>query len=708
MIGTIEKWLREGTVDLKVTRINMHGASGAGKTCTQLLLLNEPPPDSVTDSTPVACPAVQATRVSIDDDNQKMKWKRVTPAELLDQLASDLKEAPKVVSQLSVKEGPKKTKTHEQNERKDEPLHHSDEEAQKESLDATKKVNEDTGERVDEPLHQSNDETQEVSTDATKKVVEGIAKSITDGTKAKLSTNWAYFIDSGGQPAYRELLPLFTRTAALNIITIDLTKGLEKEFESEYRTDEKTSPNYTGLKYSNLDIIRSTISSEAILKPIEVPYVTKTPDHPHYLVIGTRKKEVEEKDINSINLMNQTLKNSNLNLQHVIWKVPQKSIIFPVDTLLPADSKEREEASIKLCKVISNCNVSMTIKMPIRLFVFEIALQAEAKEKKRSFLTKKEVFDIGKSLQLDDEKEVEKALQYLHNVTIILYYHDFLEDLVFVNPQPILDVLSQLIAITYIKPDPLDSIAKSPSQDDINLTTSGCFKEELLKNVGTSVSEHDQLKSHDMIKLLLHLNIIAEVKNKEEGDYFFPCALPSYNEKESPPPSTEIKPLLVVWKNDDDKILPVPQGVFPLIVVHLLNQEVSYEVNFPPSDPNYYKCYNAMSLHVQVPKQSPKQPTLHIINRYTHIELYFEGDKKHCPKIWELVNEAIKSSSNGIYAEQSYARAFKCPKGTKEKYCYCIVRNKSSTKCTECTSSYDILPKDDSYWCWVHDSQSGK
>ena len=55
MIGKIEKWLREGEVDLTVTRINMHGASGSGKTCTKLLLLNNPPPPvSVTDSTPIA------------------------------------------------------------------------------------------------------------------------------------------------------------------------------------------------------------------------------------------------------------------------------------------------------------------------------------------------------------------------------------------------------------------------------------------------------------------------------------------------------------------------------------------------------------------------------------------------------------------------------------------------------------------------------
>ena len=652
IIGTIEKWLREGEVDLTVTRINIHGASGSGKTCTQLLLLNEPPPPvSVTDSTPIARPAVQATRISIDDQN--MKWERVTKDELLNQLASDLNKAPKAVSQTSVEQTPEATRTHQQNEKDDTPL-------QKES------------------------------------VIEDIRKAIPH-TKAKLSTNWAYFIDSGGQPAYRELLPLFSRAAALNIITIDLTKGLDEKCDFEYRIGEKDLPINTELKYSNLDIIRSTISSGAILKPIKLPYVTKMPSHPHYLVFGTRKDKVEEEDI-PVDSMNETLMKSNLKLLHVTWKIPKKSIIFPVDTLLPAGSKEREDASVELCTVISNCNVSMKIKMPIRLFAFEISLEAEAEKKKRSFLTKNEVVDIGKRLQLNEE-DVKEALQYLHNVTIILYYPNVLADLVFVNPQPILDILSQLIAITYVDQAKLHLIAKLPPSQDArnNLSTSGCFKEELLKNVGTSVFVHEQFQSSHMIELLKHLHIIAKVESRKEGDYFFPCALPSYNESTSP--STKIKPLLVVWKQKNEyETLPVPQGVFPLIVVHLLNQKD--EVDFPPPDSDYYyKCHNAMSLRVF------ERCTLHIINRYTHIEMHFNGDKDFCPKVWELVEKAIKDSSDNINVEQSHNRAFKC---SKKENCYCIVKDDHSTYCTKCPSSYHIPPNDESYWCWFNDSQPGK
>ena len=52
--------MEEGSVDLTITRVNMLGAPGAGKTCAEHLLLNEDPPsDNV--STPITCPTVRAT-----------------------------------------------------------------------------------------------------------------------------------------------------------------------------------------------------------------------------------------------------------------------------------------------------------------------------------------------------------------------------------------------------------------------------------------------------------------------------------------------------------------------------------------------------------------------------------------------------------------------------------------------------------------------
>ncbi|XP_019860871.1 PREDICTED: uncharacterized protein LOC109589195 [Amphimedon queenslandica] len=581
--GRLEKWLKEGKVELKVTRINMHGAPGAGKTCSLHLLLNEPPPAS-TDSTPIACRAVQATKISIDDKN---KWERVEIKDLLNQLASHLAEAPASSDDVS---------------------------------DCSDKL------LLEEPPKKKPTDIE---------VMKEISNALETGKFQKLSTNWVYFIDSGGQQAYRELLPLFTRAAALNIITIDLTKGLDEKCKFQYHIDQHMYPIDTDLKYSNRDIICSTISSEAMLNPIEIPYVSDMPDHPHYFILGTRKELVTDEKLKE---MNESLREYRANDKVMKQNERQGSIIFPVNTLLPAGSKEREEASVELCTAISNCAVEMRIELPIRLLTFEISLQREAKKKERSFLTKEEAIQIGKSLRLD-ESDIDEALRYLHNVTIILYYHEVLPNIIFVDPKPILDILSHLIAITCVDRTKLHLLANPPpSPDEMNnLRNFGLFNKDIFRIIGKQIFLHSNFKTSHMIKLLRHLHIIAKVENRKEGDYFFPCALPSYDKLN--PASKVVRPLLIAWEihNRGTTTLAIPQGLFPLTIVHLL--EKKDKVDFCPVGKGFYRCHDAMSLRIY------KEYTIDIINRYTHIEIRFYDCKEFCPQIRELVTDAIKEAA---------------------------------------------------------------
>ena len=618
----------------------MHGAPGAGKTCSLHLLLNEPPPKN-DNSTSIACPA---TRISVDDKN---KWERVEIEDLLNQLASHLAEA----------------------------------------LAST----DDVSDRSDELSLEGPTKKKPIDME----VIKRITHALETGNAKKLSRNWVYFIDSGGQPAYRELLPLFTRAAALNIITIDLTKGLDEKCKFQYRISEHTFPIDTDLKYSNRDMICSTISSEAMLNPVIFPHVSDMPDHSYYLILGTRKDLVT---VRKLKEMNESLGEYRANNQ-VIKKNVKGSIIFPVNTLLPAGSKEREYASVELCTAISNCRVGTTIKLPIRLFTFEIALQLEAKEKNRSFLTKKEVIKIGKNLQLDDESDIHDALRYLHNVTIILYYPAVLPNIIFVNPKPILDVLSRLIAITSIDHTKLHLITDPPPSVDerSSLVDFGLFKENLLTIIGKEIFNKDFQPSH-MIALLKHLHIIAKVENRKEGDYFFPCALPSHGNLNPPP--TEIQPLLIAWEinNSGTTTLAIPQGLFPLTIVYLL--EKKDKVDFTPIGKDYYRYNDAMSLRVY------KKYHIDIINRYTHLELRARGHCRDiCPQIREIVSEAVKDSSKDLKLKEdnTFVFAFNCPLGKT-----CIVRkDECSTRCTQCRPHCKVLQgDDDSYRCWFSDSLS--
>lgn len=658
--------MKEGYINLKVTRVNMLGVPGSGKTCAQLLLLDEDPPiEGITDSTAIASPTVRAMRVAVDDEN--LKWKRITREKLLESLAADLIEA-----------------------------------AQEKIEDSgTEAVSSDgTDQSISSVLENSVSKNVGGTNFHAEKVVQEIlAKDVTD---IRLEGHWLYVIDSGGQPAYQELLPLFTRAASLNIITLDLSKPLDEKLHLMYRADGKYFNCHS--KSTQLASFHSAVSTAGNFKSLDaISCVTKPHRHSMHLVLGTHYDKVNGA---ALKKCEDTLKSSISSLQPYlndrIIKKSENSIIFPVNTV--ANSKEeRAKYRKEVCEAIwtSGRDATVEIKIPIRWFGFELSLPKE-----ESIISFKEAAAIGMDYSMKEE-DTKEALQYFHDVSVMLYYPDVI-NVVFLDPKPILDILSHLLALTYVQVDDSTpsalqkSILLEPvSQTVVNNLRDGFFCKEIFTYLKSKdeIFSHSEFQLSDLISLLLHLNIITEVDGNEKGSYFIPYALPSYLASDSLPTvkGSVVQPLFIIWR-EEKKCLPVPQGLFPLVVMHLLNQK-ELKIDLPSSSrPDFYfKFRDAMSIKITF-EELPH--TLHLINRYSHIEIAFTGPQKHCSKIRKVVMEAIDKVTDDLHMEHNHVNAFPCPNDSKKK-CYCLVVNKDvfNVNCTDCPNTASI--KDDiSYKCW--------
>lgn len=756
-IDTLKKWFddkEEGWIDLTLTRVHMVGPAGSGKTCAQNLLLNEPSPQhfksnpritssdsvnphtssdtsssnppirehpsssdshasidpttdvhyntttsspnsssskSITDSTPLACKAVKALRISSGDNET---WNRITRRELLERLASRLKRA-----------------TAKFSEQKQAPSIESGSETSVSTKEVTPKVSEKPHD------------------------YRAVVKEITDRiptAKAQLSEKWAYIIDSGGQPAFQELLPLFTRAATLNVVTLDLSKGLDEKFKCMYRINGKEFECDEKMEYSNHKVFNSVVSAASVQKPLNIPYQTKpsqedTPSHSMSFVLGTHYDVVikNSSDQNEAEAKVKQMSNDLMSQQdsyskkYVIQRIHGNSVIFPVDTLIK-DRNERKKVSQVMLKKITGCTkANLTVRLPIRLFVFELCL-AERAENNGGYVTRKEADDEGKALHMTS-KDVEVALAYLHECTIVLYYSDIEPQLVFVDPQKILKVLSQLLALTYmyVDMDAAQSFVPGITQEEMTtLKIRGCFKEHLLAKFTVFTGE---FQPKYFINLLKEYHIIAEIQKKSsqtrDVKYFLPSALRSYdNSFEKSPPDR--KPLRFVWRKEDEDdeekvFVNVPQGIFPLMIVHLLKQEECIvRLSIPddgsdsndtsnsskPNDVSQFR--DAASLLISFDKSiTDPHERLYIINREKHIEVIFTGKKEHCPKINRLVRKVINDSADDInILVEDLNVAFACQIDESK---YCIVQ-KEEAVCRSIPTH--TCPLDDSYWCWFNTS----
>ena len=667
-IDAVGKWMDEGSVDLTVTRVNMLGAPGAGKTCSQLLLLNEDPPTNDT-STPIACPAVRATRVAVCD---KTIWNRVTRANLLDELAADLdavshqkkREEPPLPVVLSL---PDNTQPSTEIPPDPSPTPHKPNQA---VSSETKPIKED------KEYH-----TEEVVQEILATEPKGIRKS----------DHWLYVIDSGGQPAYQELLPLFTRAASLNIITLDLSKPLNERFDLMYRIDGKYFPCHS--KSSQLAFFQSAVSTGASFKPLDISCISKKPTHSMHLVLGTHYDKVSDATLKEKEeILKSSMSSLESYLQNCVIHQSDDSIIFPVNTI--AASEERAKYSEEICKAIwlDGSDASLQIKIPIRWFAFELSLPEQ------SIVSVKEALSIGERYGMKEE-DTKQALRYFHDVSLMLYYPE-VTNVVFIDSKPILEILSQLLALTYVndKNARVLILINPVSRIVTNNLKEGFFNEDIFEHLKSKsvVFSLPEFQLSDLIRLLLHLNIITKLEDEQKGQYFIPYALPSYNEPVSIK-ETNAKPLVIVWREEkSEEILPVPTGLFPLTIVHLLNQK-EYVTKISPSTSEYYKFRDAMSLKITFTQKH----TLHLINRYTHIEVYFTGPTEHCPLVRKLITTAIDNSSDAMHLKHNHVNAFACP---YNESCYCIVNedHHKVVDCTVCGESPDIS---NDYWYWFNDVQ---
>ena len=665
-IGAVGKWMDEGSVDLTVTRINMLGAPGAGKTCSQLLLLNEDPPTNDT-STPIACPAVRATRVAVCD---KTIWNRVTRANLLDELAADLdavshqkkREEPLLPVVLSL---PDNTQPSTEIQPDPSPTPHKPNQA---VSSETKPIKED----------------KEYHTEA---VVQEILATEPKGIRK--SDHWLYIIDSGGQPAYQELLPLFTRAASLNIITLDLSKPLNERFDLMYRIDGKYFPCHS--KSSQLAFFQSAVSTGASFKPLDISCISKKPTHSMHLVLGTHYDKVSDATLKEKEeILKSSMSSLESYLQNCVIHQSDDSIIFPVNTI--AASEERAKYSEEICKAIwlDGSDASLKIKIPIRWFAFELSLPEQ------SIVSVKEALSIGERYGMKEE-DTKQALRYFHDVSLMLYYPE-VTNVVFIDSKPILEILSQLLALTYVNDKNARALIliNPVSRIVTNNLKEGFFNEDIFDHLKSKaeVFSLPEFQLSDLIRLLLHLNIITKLEDEQKGQYFIPYALPSYNEPVSIK-ETNAKPLVIVWREEkSEEILPVPTGLFPLTIVHLLNQK-EYVTKISPSTSEYYKFRDAMSLKITL---KGKEETLHLINRYTHIEVSFTGPTEHCPLVRKLITTAIDNSSDAMHLKHNHVNAFACP--TKSTSCYCIVRSSEDGNIVNCTVCPVSATVSSDHWYW--------
>ena len=436
--------------------------------------------------------------------------------------------------------------------------------------------------------------------------------------------------DSGGQPNFLDIFPLFVRNKCLALYTLKLNELLDAIPRFSYCIKGHfISMADTMLQYSYWQLLESLAKSMSSFLP---SLSLQSPDcrgNACFAVIGTFADRMDE-------CVDESLEDKNINLDHRLKVYEQLRIKYKSKAILPinavtSDKVKRREYMMELRQQINKApSIKVTIKL--RWFVFYLTLLSEAKDKKRAILSLQECLDIGRSLDMD-EQETRKAITFFHNLNLILHYQTKeLDDLVIVELKPILDLVSLLIGSSFINKDELLQFfsVKLPAGFREHFQQYGCFDQQTLENC---------FKFPELLSAKAFINLLAEIKAiaviEKSIAFFMPCVLRYASEAEKSKIVSDLPyPWIVrlkVQRGYQNFYTPLPPGFSPTVIVLLLSSD-SFSIN----EINNLRQYRNIFV-----LQYLDRGYVTIVERQDQLEMYYSFRDCDCSAIRSLVHEAI-------------------------------------------------------------------
>ena len=412
--------------------------------------------------------------------------------------------------------------------------------------------------------------------DAKKLMQEVLASKNLCSIKDIEKTTTLYFIDTGGQPEFHEIMPIIFNGPALHLVFFNLTINLDDSISIRFCHQDGTNSviTYTS-SYTGKEMIYQLLSS--------LYYFSKglSPEsEPAAVLIGTHLDQLKDQKgsgESKVEKINDSLKELFSNAEFLRQafltypKKDEKSTIF-----IPVNNYSGDEEEIKQLQAFLGDTIQKrfgSVELPSSWLFFHLILRHHY-ENSTGVCTLAECRALAKGCGLD-ENDVPQVLRYIHRqLGTILFYEDVqgLSELVICDPNVMFKSIYHLVAVSFGGNEAQHSITTE-------IRKTGEIPEKVLERIGTQPSS-SLLTNEHIIELLKHFKILTKLHYDNKIVYFMPCLLQPDNSLELSCEALQAlcpPPLLVRF---DGNYIPI--GMFSAVVVKL--SQSSWE---PDQDSRY-------------------------------------------------------------------------------------------------------------------------
>jgi E1A/CREB-binding protein len=688
--------MKEGYVESLNIKVIFFGTAGAGKTCSEAVILGLPPPVNRV-STAMAERPVRVVCADIKKDGE---WVIMGPEEVKEELAAAIRTATVTKSVEADQEDDSSSSIDHKNDSNSEttaPLSFTIWQRFLHWLFSFKQSTSTKPQQQPSPpstvppvkeeaapitsLHEASSTEDEL----VKLIDRAVARS-----DRVARFKWVYFLDTGGQPQFHEVFRAFLKRASLCIFVQKLSERLDEYPLVEYYDDNSMlvgKPYHTAVTHQQIlnHCVQTMLSHDSRRDQVSAPKI---------LVVGTHvdkedqcSETREAKNRKLIELLVPAFPE-----QVVFYGQDRKQVIFPLNARCPREAEKKVAKEIR--EVILKQCIREPDKIPLRWYALEQALQELAQKYGREVLKKEECFAAALRLHFNKES-FEAALQYLHNLNIIFYYHDILPEFVFCNPQVLLDKVTELVKCSHqLKQEPTEGVACAAEWGKFEAF--GLVTEELLGRFckhylpGMFSPEHT-------IKLFKHLLILADLNDTE---YFMPSLLqtlePSQRDECQASCVSACAPFVVFFPDG------LPLGMLCSLVVFLLSQENHFPTAWklevePTGNPT---CLFRNCIHFVIPG-IPGSVALFDLVKFFEIRACVPSEllPEVCPLVRNAIFSGLESASFVLdYSDEKPLPAFLCPCNKSSSHPATISSDQSWWICSRKSNVHGKLQDKHRFW----------
>jgi hypothetical protein len=332
-----------------------------------------------------------------------------------------------------------------------------------------------------------------------------------------------YLVDTGGQPQFQEIMPIFIRGSSVHFLVHKLDESLKDRPKFDYEINNVKYEVPKNMMVSNkvyLEQSLRTISSCTFSRSIECRTSSRIPK-PHFAVIGMFKDKCESSLIDSkqeaVHKCIQPFTDSGKCIAFTPSRHTDKPI-YAIDGSEQGWAKN-EDVIEDLHVNIERFTESLKVKVPIRWFLFLNLLKDASKDK--YFMSRAECTALAEKedIVMDDE-DVGKALELFDELNLVLYFPKILPHIVFISPSFLFNKVSEVIVQSFDCPS---EDSEATAQKRCNYRKTGILDKGLLDGVQSFQQDFGSgFTQDDLFELLTELCIVAKIS---ASHFFAPCVL---------------------------------------------------------------------------------------------------------------------------------------------------------------------------------------